>query len=267
MLVYRVEHKTEESNAHPNVNTGFYRTSSRHIISQDISRHPVPQEDGKLCDIWDDIWDNRSDYVFGFDSIQSLRRWFFKPQELKDEELRIGVYNVPEEHVHEGYTQLVFLPEHARLVRTLHVTADEDSAENQLETHSEKEPSLSELFFVDDEDIEMDSEPDTPDAVQILEDPIGNVSITVRSGTGLVTGVDRASGPDVSIGYRIDPDKTYLVDSRSRVLPNADVSSDSSVRSPQIVTEETTNQSVRHYGRFGVHARAALNLPKPWDDV
>lgn len=266
MLVYRVEHKTEKSLTNPNVNTGFYRTSSRHIISQDVSRHPVPQEDGKLCDIWYDI-DNTSDYVFGFDSMNSLRRWFYKPQELKDEELRIGVYSVSEEYVHEGYTQLIFLPEHARLVRTLHVTADEDSAENQLDTYSEQEPSLSELFYVDDEDIEMDSEPDTPVAVQLLEDPIGNASITVRPGTWIVTGVDRASDPDLSIGYRIDPDKPYFVDVHSRVLPNADVSSDSSLRSPQIVTEETTNQSVRHYGRFGVHARAALNIPKPWGDV
>jgi hypothetical protein len=73
-------------------------------------KHPTADEDTKLSKLMTGLswWDGK--HRFGFESVQSLRRWFFNDiwiGEL-DQTCIVGVYDVPSEAVFCGTTQSVF---------------------------------------------------------------------------------------------------------------------------------------------------------------
>jgi len=112
MLVYRVEHKETRN--------GVYTSGGASMTSTmgsgcNYGRHPVYHNDTVLNNLVElyriDVWGKCR---FGFVSIQQLRRWFFNDvwiRELNGEHV-ISIYEVPDESVFVGITQLIFKNEY-----------------------------------------------------------------------------------------------------------------------------------------------------------
>lgn len=121
MLVYRVETRRGKG---PYVwgNVSFPGTAT-------LDKHPLPEEDGM------DVFDNMprstaQEYVFAFESMESLLRWFDKEYMDallehnkqnwdKDKKFRVYVYEVPLEHVEIGYNQVAFNKSRAFAINTI----------------------------------------------------------------------------------------------------------------------------------------------------
>jgi hypothetical protein len=138
MLVYRVESKSRVSDQFPNLGRGYYRTDNEIIYDVnmiDKSRHPTPERDSKLSDVWEDLrkLGEHPSWAFGFKSMEALRSWFYDKEmtEGKEEELVIGVYSIQEDEVHHGFTQSIFVGLSATHLYDLHSDSDEDIRENR----------------------------------------------------------------------------------------------------------------------------------------
>ena len=138
MLVYRVESKSRVSEQFPNLGRGYYRTDNeivRNVSLLDFTRHPEPQEDTKLKDVWNELRENDEypSWAFGFKSMEALRSWFYNKEmtEGKEAELVIGVYSIQEDEVHHGFTQSIFVGLSASHLYDLHSDSDEDIRENR----------------------------------------------------------------------------------------------------------------------------------------
>lgn len=127
MIVYRVEGREETHGMqHPNVGRGAYRAGLAHYIcsNSNDSRHPRPQEEDKLADIFDYT------YVCCFTSIRDLHRWFDEIDSCPDnvaEELQIATYAVPDEYFHNGRWQSIAHMDHMRRVEVhpIHYRAED----------------------------------------------------------------------------------------------------------------------------------------------
>lgn len=112
MLVYRVEHKE----------TGFGPYNPQHEdlgvgydnwINSMPGHHPSPTADIQGMSSLD--WGAREAYLYGFQSIDSLRKWFPDDYLFQLEHyygFRLAVYDVPEEDVLKGERQVAFHHEH-----------------------------------------------------------------------------------------------------------------------------------------------------------
>lgn len=133
MLLYRLEMK-ESFNYHLYLangevsHKGVYHAHYAHLlISNDDydagndSKHPSPQEDMKLARYWNsfDITERES-YLFGFTSLEQLRRWFAASTDASDdikEVVQLAVYQTPE--LIEGSFQAIAKAENMTLVDIL----------------------------------------------------------------------------------------------------------------------------------------------------
>lgn len=84
----------------------------------DHPNHPLPHRDSKLRDA---LYENDicvDDCLFGFESPEALRRWFFEDQVLKDLHeygMSLAVY---EGDIYHGYTQSIIMKDTERLIET-----------------------------------------------------------------------------------------------------------------------------------------------------
>jgi hypothetical protein len=109
------------------INKGAYT----HIIASnllgedsDCDKSPTPDNDPKLRHYWSKLYDIDCSYrqwVFAFESIESLLRWFYIEENLKEysDEYRLAVYEVPAEFVFIGTSQTVFKASEANLIDVL----------------------------------------------------------------------------------------------------------------------------------------------------
>lgn len=88
----------------------------------DSKRHPAPQSDSKLCDIWEHI-SNRKEYSFGFSSLTQYKKWLNKHERsittrfLNDYlRYRLVAYRVDKDQVIIGDRQCIFKKESAKKV-------------------------------------------------------------------------------------------------------------------------------------------------------
>lgn len=127
-LVYRVEFLD---------GAGFYRRGESNDFVQCDSRHPLPDDDFGLMGHWETLvsYGLNGSYFFGFDSIDTLKRWFNDHELQRMEGLFvIRVYKIEQrvykrmswdgEHVDipsfvHGETQSIFLKFHAEHMYTL----------------------------------------------------------------------------------------------------------------------------------------------------
>lgn len=112
-LVFRVEHAESRK--------GIYWQGSK--ICPDLHEygsHPPPEDDYAIRTIWYDIKisyaDRRRDnpWLFGFASIEQLRRWIYQTEWLEtlhEEGFVLSIYQCERSHI--GDTQAVFHKEHA----------------------------------------------------------------------------------------------------------------------------------------------------------
>lgn len=79
--------------------------------------HPCPDEDFKLSAQWDDIVRGSHPHIsgvqnrFGFASVEQFHRWFYTPEAraiLSREHFAVSVYDVPEQYVAIGGSQVVY---------------------------------------------------------------------------------------------------------------------------------------------------------------
>lgn len=116
MQVYRIE---TESGGGPYLGLEGGRDSAIHDASNGAA-HPAPDLDG--CAVG-----TGRGYVCGFDSVEQGRQWFGASVELarainrRRRELAVSVYDVPEDAVEEGRTQVMFERDAATLVERLPV--------------------------------------------------------------------------------------------------------------------------------------------------
>ena len=111
--VYRIE---------SSVGSGMYYAGNAQWIldSEDTyEKHPSPKRDSLLAPIlikkglYCEVFDNLicDEYKFGFDSIEQLRRWIYEDRwlvALHEHEMMIAEYELPDEDVLVGHTQVMF---------------------------------------------------------------------------------------------------------------------------------------------------------------
>ncbi len=112
MKFYRLEHKETKG--------GVYRGSNSLNPSVDPSRHPLPHNDSKLVregidkifkkyyDGSEDCYFDGCDYIFGFESADQYRSWFYRDEVLtsaKREGFALNLYET--ENFFCGNTQMV----------------------------------------------------------------------------------------------------------------------------------------------------------------
>jgi len=105
------------------VNIGYYRTPNLVLKGEthyNKDLHPAPDCD-RILQKYFHLFDCDTSYVFGFKSLDDLRRWFNDPIHLaaNNEVLRIGVYSVPSYSVVDGQFQTIFKAEDAKLIEVL----------------------------------------------------------------------------------------------------------------------------------------------------
>jgi hypothetical protein len=123
MIVYRVENRMGTGPYSRCINLPSYLTVPE--------RHPTPSQDGLSS------WYNGTDYAkmneyyFGFESLEQLKSWFTGAfeEEFSEHNYNMGegesskyaygisCYDVPDEDVEIGDSQLVFLRDNAQLLR------------------------------------------------------------------------------------------------------------------------------------------------------
>lgn len=99
---------------------GVYHSKVTSILNYNRDRHPLPDEDGGLCDWYDETPDyERDTYFYGFSSLSQARAWFYSKRDIKilsKNDARLQVYAVPDDAVVVGFTQAVFKITSARFV-------------------------------------------------------------------------------------------------------------------------------------------------------
>lgn len=111
MRIYRIE---------DSAGYGAYRHNSSYKFEDD-TRHPGPRRDSLLRPAWESLYlaGAHHPYIFGFRDMAQLRYWFHLNEwleELYTDGFAVTVYEVPDDCVHIGYTQAIFLKEAAELV-------------------------------------------------------------------------------------------------------------------------------------------------------
>lgn len=86
----------------------------------DISRHPSPDNDVRLQDVW---WSlpNQDPWYFGFSSKAQMQRWFYRAdirRYLASQGIVMNKYEVPNAFFHRGMNQAIFRKDKAKLVET-----------------------------------------------------------------------------------------------------------------------------------------------------
>lgn len=105
MLVYRIEDAD---------GGGIYRGYSGRSwdYAHDDMKHPLPYEDSLLAPLYNKLDSSaRSNYIYGFSSIQQLRSWIYADGwllDMHDAGFKLSIYNVTDE-VLMGHTQVMFL--------------------------------------------------------------------------------------------------------------------------------------------------------------
>lgn len=137
MLIYRIESSVSHKGVY-SIGLGYscHRDVFMGVDGNLREYHPCPTEDEMMSDRWNGMDpDERQQFVFGFNSIKQLHRWFpvrglQKMVEMIEEGKRynwdsahavIAIYEVPDEHVIIGRTQAVFRRPQATLVRNVPV--------------------------------------------------------------------------------------------------------------------------------------------------
>lgn len=109
MLVYRIQDK----DGYGPFSNGFYATTSKFKKHNDDQIHPTPFEEGLL-----DKDNIDKDYHCGFSSKNRLNKWFTGIQkELTAGGFVIAVYQVDQQHVKRGETQLVFRKSKSKFIK------------------------------------------------------------------------------------------------------------------------------------------------------
>lgn len=101
----------------------------------DSKRHPAPQNDSKLKDVWSDL-ENRSQYSFGFSSLTQYKKWLNKHEReicvrfLNDYlKYRLVAYKVPKDSLIVGDRQCIFVKEKAVKVAIFTATVVDENYE------------------------------------------------------------------------------------------------------------------------------------------
>lgn len=130
-LIYRLEDAKRSTSEHyggreylSHIGLGAYRAGFAGSAcggDSHTDRHPNPYSDMKLYPIWMRLV-NTQDYVFGFESIEQLRRWFSDREWMQGEGLevaRIAVYQVPQDKFKRGSFQVIGYAPEMKLVEVL----------------------------------------------------------------------------------------------------------------------------------------------------
>lgn len=123
-IIYRLEsataissdhysHDTERAEMLKGIGLGAYRANLSDEAcggNSNSDNHPAPFIDMKLAPIWENLEDSKA-YVFGFRSLEELRRWFSNDDwMLSDwaiENATIAVYTLPDDMFHAGSFQVI----------------------------------------------------------------------------------------------------------------------------------------------------------------
>ena len=131
MLIYRLESNSIAGNSGSHVMLGAYQTRSQLPYLEAIANialghnntgvsndHPQIENDNPERNLWGS---NYQDYIFAFDSLDSLYNWFNDSERMKDLEFQdiaqIGVYSVREDHIIRASKQLIALSMECHFVR------------------------------------------------------------------------------------------------------------------------------------------------------
>lgn len=116
MLVFRIEHPSDEFN--DRINRGAYSSQlATYLLSHEAyftnnEVSPLPKDDVRLAQVWHSLTftGNYKKYVFAFESIESLLRWFHKPERLAkySDNYLLVQYELEDSLVSLGTAQCIF---------------------------------------------------------------------------------------------------------------------------------------------------------------
>lgn len=121
-FVYRLE--TRHGQGVYSGTTVVRAQSKFHVdLYYDVERHPSPNNDARLSDVWRKLTMLGKDqsYYFGFSSKAQMRRWFFRAdirRFLAEQGIVMNKYEVSKQAFHRGMNQAIFRKDQARLVET-----------------------------------------------------------------------------------------------------------------------------------------------------
>lgn len=112
MEIFRIENP--ECGNGPYSASGVYHEYWSSSYYNNADKHPTPQEDDMLNDFFN------SEYYFGFESIDSLLKWFDQPKHLFAlDELGFVIRVYETEVCYVGKSQVIFIKEDSEMVEEL----------------------------------------------------------------------------------------------------------------------------------------------------
>lgn len=93
------------------------------LVVNDEYRHPDPTMDSKLSSVWFKLYHSGRyrDWFFGFKDMDQFRSWFYDDEwlkQLKRNNGKLTIWEVPDDCVHVGNAQVIFMRREATLIAT-----------------------------------------------------------------------------------------------------------------------------------------------------
>jgi len=108
LKVYRIENESQG---------GPYHQGRIQDLPVCDTVHPIPENDSQLMEATSDLRWSFSENIFGFVSEEQFKFWFYNDEYIDlliEDGFRMTIYEVPDEYVYIGSTQVIFNSNHAK---------------------------------------------------------------------------------------------------------------------------------------------------------